>query len=84
VVGNAGKPAWQRFFSKGTPGGEPKFCPDAARSRGNSEIWLCAYAKGAWVDWHILTCLDLFPLTEYYSFYQSGTIHSTSRRAESS
>jgi hypothetical protein len=27
----------------------------------------------------IPTCLGLFPLTEYYSFYQPSTVHSTSR-----
>jgi hypothetical protein len=31
--------------------------------------------------WHISVCLDLFPLTIYYSFYQLGTVHSTSRTA---
>jgi hypothetical protein len=29
--------------------------------------------------WLIPACIDLFPLTKYYSFYQSRTIHSTSR-----
>jgi hypothetical protein len=32
----------------------------------------------AGISWHISACLGLFPLTEYYSFYQPMTIHSTS------
>jgi hypothetical protein len=33
--------------------------------------------------WHILAYLDLFPLTIYYSFYQPGIVHCTSRTPSS-
>jgi hypothetical protein len=52
----------------------------ASRERGSQPTATSLRLFG----WHISACLGLFPLTEYYPFYQPSTIHSASRTASSS